>query len=172
MFKKVLIANRGEIALRIIRACRELGIISVAVYSDADVDSMHVQLADEAVCIGSGPSSESYLKIDRILAAAEIAEAEAIHPGYGFLSENSVFAAALEAENITFIGIQEEFAASIQKLNQQFNWQLDYLEQRANASTSNFAKPISAENLEKIQKHIEPELAVYRRAMEIFEERY
>ncbi len=104
MFKKVLIANRGEIALRIIRACRELGIISVAVYSDADVDSMHVQLADEAVCIGSGPSSESYLKIDRILAAAEIAEAEAIHPGYGFLSENARFAEICEQSNLKFIG--------------------------------------------------------------------
>lgn len=104
MFKKVLIANRGEIALRIIRACRELGVTSVAVYSDADVDSMHVQLADEAVCIGSGPSSESYLKMDRIMAAAEIAEAEAIHPGYGFLSENARFAEICEQSDVKFIG--------------------------------------------------------------------
>ena len=104
MFNKVLIANRGEIALRIIRACRELGVTSVAVYSDADVDSMHVQLADEAVCIGSGPSSESYLKMDRILAAAEIAEADAIHPGYGFLSENARFAEICEQSDVKFIG--------------------------------------------------------------------
>ena len=104
MFKKVLIANRGEIALRIIRACRELDVISVAVYSEADVDSMHVQLADEAVCIGPGPSSESYLKADRILAAAEIAGVDAIHPGYGFLSENARFAEICESEGFKFIG--------------------------------------------------------------------
>ena len=104
MFKKVLIANRGEIALRIIRACRELGVTSVAVYSEADVDSMHVQLADESVCIGPGPSAESYLKIDRILAAAEIAEADAIHPGYGFLSENARFAEICEDSDLKFIG--------------------------------------------------------------------
>ncbi len=104
MFKKVLIANRGEIALRIIRACRELGITSVAVYSEADVDSMHVQLADEAVCIGPGPSAESYLKMDRILAAAEIAEADAIHPGYGFLSENARFVDICENSDVKFIG--------------------------------------------------------------------
>ena len=81
MFNKVLIANRGEIALRIIRACKELGIGTVAVYSEADVDSLHVQLADEAVCIGRAPSSESYLKIDRIISAAEISDVDAIHPG-------------------------------------------------------------------------------------------
>lgn len=104
MFSKILVANRGEIALRIIRACRELGVTSVAVYSEADVDSMHVQLADEAVCIGPGPSKESYLKTDRIIAAAEITEAEAIHPGYGFLSENARFAEICESCNITFIG--------------------------------------------------------------------
>ncbi len=104
MFKKVLVANRGEIALRIIRACRELGVSSVAVYSEADVDSMHVQLADEAVCIGPGPSKDSYLKPDRIIAAAEITEAEAIHPGYGFLSENARFAEICEDAGIKFIG--------------------------------------------------------------------
>ncbi len=92
MFNKVLIANRGEIALRVIRACKELGVKTVAVYSEADVDSMHVQLADEAICIGPGPSTESYLKIDRIISAAEIANVDAIHPGYGFLSENAHFA--------------------------------------------------------------------------------
>ncbi|MGC6425843.1 MAG: acetyl-CoA carboxylase biotin carboxylase subunit [Akkermansiaceae bacterium] len=108
MFQRVLVANRGEIALRIIRACRELGVKSVAVYSEADIDSMHVQLADEAVCIGAGPSSESYLKPDRIIAAAEITEADAIHPGYGFLSENARFAEICESCNIKFIGPSAE----------------------------------------------------------------
>jgi len=104
MFKRVLVANRGEIALRIIRACRELGVESVAVYSEADVDSMHVQLADHAVCIGKGPSKESYLKPDRIIAACEITGAEAIHPGYGFLSENARFAEICASSGIKFIG--------------------------------------------------------------------
>jgi acetyl-CoA carboxylase biotin carboxylase subunit len=104
MFSKVLVANRGEIALRIIRACRELDVESVAVYSEADVDSLHVQLADEAVCIGPGPSRDSYLKPDRIIAAAEVTAAEAIHPGYGFLSENARFAEICESCKIKFIG--------------------------------------------------------------------
>jgi acetyl-CoA carboxylase biotin carboxylase subunit len=104
MIKRVLVANRGEIALRIIRACRELDIESVAVYSEADVDSMHVHLADEAVCIGPASSKESYLKADRIIAAAEITEADAIHPGYGFLSENARFAEICESCTIKFIG--------------------------------------------------------------------
>ncbi|MFM7181105.1 MAG: acetyl-CoA carboxylase biotin carboxylase subunit [Verrucomicrobiales bacterium] len=108
MFKKVLVANRGEIALRVIRACRELDIPTVAVYSEADVDSMHVQLADEAVCIGPAPSPQSYLKIDRIIAAAEITGADAIHPGYGFLSENARFAEICESCNIKFIGPSAE----------------------------------------------------------------
>ena len=89
MIRKILIANRGEIALRIVRACRELGIHTLAVYSEADVQSLHVQLADEAICIGPAPSSESYLRADRILSAAEVGDVDAIHPGYGFLSENS-----------------------------------------------------------------------------------
>ena len=104
MFKRVLVANRGEIALRIIRACRELGVESVAVYSEADIDSMHVQLADSSVCIGPGPSKDSYLKPDRIIAAAEITGADAIHPGYGFLSENARFADICESSGIVFIG--------------------------------------------------------------------
>jgi acetyl-CoA carboxylase biotin carboxylase subunit len=104
VFNKILIANRGEIALRIIRACKELGIGTVAVYSEADVDSLHVQLADEAVCIGPPPSSESYLKIDRIISAAEISDVDAIHPGYGFLAENAHFAEVCASCRIKFIG--------------------------------------------------------------------
>ncbi|MFN3134005.1 MAG: acetyl-CoA carboxylase biotin carboxylase subunit [Candidatus Kryptonium sp.] len=104
MFKKILIANRGEIALRIIRTCKELGIKTVAVYSEADRYSLHVRFADEAVCIGPGPSKDSYLNIPRIIAAAEITNAEAIHPGYGFLSENAMFAEICESSGIKFIG--------------------------------------------------------------------
>lgn len=104
MFKKVLIANRGEIALRVIRACRELGIQTVAVYSEADRESLHVRFADDDVCIGPAPARDSYLKIPRIIAAAEITGADAIHPGYGFLAENAEFAETCEASKITFIG--------------------------------------------------------------------
>src|ERR1044071_5588763 len=104
MFEKILVANRGEIAVRIIRACKELNIRTVAVYSEVDNNSMHVQLADEAICIGKAPSSESYLRIDRIISAAEIADVDAIHPGYGFLSENAHFADVCESCNIRFIG--------------------------------------------------------------------
>src|SRR6185436_11665584 len=104
MFKKVLIANRGEIALRVIRACRELGIQTVAVYSEADRESLHVRFADDDVCIGPAPARDSYLKIPRIIAAAEIAGADAIHPGYGFLAENAEFAETCQASNVTFIG--------------------------------------------------------------------
>src|SRR5437660_585003 len=104
MFQKVRIAKRGEIALRVIRACNELGIRTLAVYSEADVDSLHVQLADEAICIGAAPSLESYLKIDRIMSAAEIGDVDAIHPGYGFLAENPHFAEVCESCNIKFIG--------------------------------------------------------------------
>jgi len=104
MFKKVLIANRGEIALRVIRACKELGIGTIAVYSEADRECLHVRFADDDVCIGRPPSRDSYLNIPRIIAAAEITGADAIHPGYGFLAENAEFAEKVSASNITFIG--------------------------------------------------------------------
>ncbi|HMD14680.1 MAG TPA: acetyl-CoA carboxylase biotin carboxylase subunit, partial [Bacteroidota bacterium] len=104
MFNKVLIANRGEIALRIIRVCRDLGIKSVAVYSEADRDSLHVKFADEAVCIGPAPSKESYLHIPRLISAAEITNADAIHPGYGFLAENAQFAEICGSQGLKFIG--------------------------------------------------------------------
>jgi acetyl-CoA carboxylase biotin carboxylase subunit len=104
MFSKILIANRGEIAVRIIRACKELGIRTVAVYSEADKESLHVRMADEAICIGKAPSQESYLNIPAIISAAEITDVEAIHPGYGFLAENAHFAEICESCKITFIG--------------------------------------------------------------------
>jgi acetyl-CoA carboxylase biotin carboxylase subunit len=108
MFKKILIANRGEIALRVIRTCREMGIKTVAVYSTADAESLHVKFADEAVCIGPPPSNQSYLKMSHIIAAAEITNADAIHPGYGFLSENAKFSKICQEHNIKFIGASPE----------------------------------------------------------------
>lgn len=108
MFQKILIANRGEIALRVIRTCREMGIKTVAVYSTADRESLHVRFADEAVCIGKAPSSDSYLNIPRIIAAAEITNADAIHPGYGFLSENAEFSRICQEHGIKFIGASPE----------------------------------------------------------------
>ena len=104
MFDKILFANRGEIALRIIRACKELGIQTVAVHSNADSEALHVKFADEAICIGPHPPTESYLSTNRILAAAEVSGATAIHPGYGFLSENAEFAEMCESCNLTWIG--------------------------------------------------------------------
>ena len=104
MFDKVLIANRGEIALRVLRACRELGISTVAIHSTADENAMHVRLADESVCIGPPPANQSYLNIPAILSACEITGADAVHPGYGFLSENARFAEILTDHGVTFIG--------------------------------------------------------------------
>jgi len=108
MFKKILIANRGEIAMRIIRTCKEMGIQTVAVYSKADEESLHVRFADEAVCIGPANSSDSYLKTSNIIAAAEITNADAIHPGYGFLSESSKFSQICQEHKIKFIGASPE----------------------------------------------------------------
>src|SRR5260370_40089900 len=108
MFDKILIANRGEIALRVLRACKELGIATVAVHSTADEDAMHVRLADESVCIGPPPAKDSYLNIPALLAACEITGADAVHPGYGFLSENARFAEILAEHNVHFIGPRPE----------------------------------------------------------------
>jgi acetyl-CoA carboxylase biotin carboxylase subunit len=108
MFDKILIANRGEIALRVLRACKELGISTVAVHSTADADAMHVRLADESVCIGPPPSKDSYLNVPALLAACEITGADAVHPGYGFLSENARFAEILAEHNLGFIGPKAE----------------------------------------------------------------
>lgn len=113
MIKKILIANRGEIAVRIIRACREMGIETVAVYSEADKEALHTKLADEAICIGPAPSRESYLSMDRIISATIVSGADAIHPGFGFLSENSKFAELCEQCNITFIGPNSEIIAKL-----------------------------------------------------------
>src|SRR5881396_4162989 len=104
MFQKILVANRGEIALRVICACKELGISTVAVYSEADRQSLHVRFADEAVCIGPAKSSESYLNVASIISAAEITNAEAVHPGYGFLAESANFAEVCETSKLAFIG--------------------------------------------------------------------
>ena len=108
MFDKILIANRGEIALRVLRACKELGIPTVAVHSTADEDAMHVRLADESVCIGPPPAKDSYLNIPALLSACEITGADAVHPGYGFLSENARFAEILGEHNVHFIGPRPE----------------------------------------------------------------
>ena len=113
MFKKILIANRGEIALRVIRTCKEIGVKTVAVYSTADAESLHVRFADEAVCIGPPASSESYLKMSNILAAAEITNADAIHPGYGFLAENAKFSKLCEEHGIKFIGATAEMISQM-----------------------------------------------------------
>ena len=113
MFDKILIANRGEIALRVLRAAKELGIATVAVHSTADANAMHVRLADESVCIGPPSARESYLNIPALIAACEITGADAVHPGYGFLSENARFAEILDRHNITFIGPKAEHIRSM-----------------------------------------------------------
>jgi acetyl-CoA carboxylase biotin carboxylase subunit len=113
MFNKILIANRGEIAVRVIRACRELGIQTVAVYSEVDKEALHVQMADEAVCIGPAKSRDSYLNMENIISATVLAGAQAIHPGFGFLSENSKFAQMCKECNITFIGPDAETIESM-----------------------------------------------------------
>src|SRR3954468_2341883 len=113
MFQKVLIANRGEIALRVICACRDLGIRTVAVYSEADRNSLHVRFADEAICIGPAKSARSYLDIPSVISAAEITNVSAIHPGYGFLSENADFAEVCETSGLTFIGPKPEVIRSM-----------------------------------------------------------
>src|SRR6201981_2958208 len=113
MFKKILIANRGEIACRVIRTAARMGIATVAVYSEADAEALHVRMADEAVPIGPAPSAESYLKIERIVEACRATSAEAVHPGYGFLSENPAFARALAKAGVTFIGPEPEAIAAM-----------------------------------------------------------
>lgn len=123
MIRKLLIANRGEIAVRIIRACREMGIEAVAVYSEADKDSLHTQLADEAVCIGPGASAKSYLNMESIISAAIISGADAIHPGFGFLSENARFAQICEQCNLIFVGPPSQV---IQNLGKQTDCQKYY----------------------------------------------
>ena len=113
MFKRILIANRGEIALRVIRACRELGVETVAIYSQADRDAPYLQLADEAICVGPAKAADSYLRIDRVISAAEIGNVQAIHPGYGFLSENAHFAEVCRSCDIGFIGPTPEAMARV-----------------------------------------------------------
>src|SRR5690554_2992814 len=108
MFQRILVANRGEIALRVIRACKDMGIEVVAVFSEADRGAAYLELADERICIGPGPAAESYLNIPRLISAAEIANVQAIHPGYGFLSENAHFAEVCRSCNIEFIGPPQE----------------------------------------------------------------
>ncbi|HBO18759.1 MAG TPA: acetyl-CoA carboxylase biotin carboxylase subunit, partial [Methylophilaceae bacterium] len=108
MFEKILIANRGEIALRVLRACRELGIKTVTIHSEADRDAKYVKLSDESVCIGPAPSTQSYLNIPAVISAAEVTDAEAIHPGYGFLSENADFAERVQQSGFVFIGPRPE----------------------------------------------------------------
>src|SRR6201988_1569253 len=118
MFQRILVANRGEIALRVIRACRDLGIEVVAVFSEADRDAPYLKLADQAICIGPPQATESYLKIARLISAAEVANVQAIHPGYGFLSENAHFAEVCRACKIEFIGPSEDAMRRLRNNNQ------------------------------------------------------
>src|SRR3954453_661806 len=118
MFQRILVANRGEIALRVIRACKDLGIEVVAVYSEADRGAPYLALADEAICIGTGPAADSYLNIPRLISAAEVANVQAIHPGYGFLSENAHFAEVCRSCNIEFIGPPEQAMTQLGNKNE------------------------------------------------------
>ena len=127
MFNRILIANRGEIALRVIRACRELGIETVAVYSEADRDAPYLNLADEAVCIGPAKAADSYLRIDRVISAAEIGNVQAIHPGYGFLSENAHFAEVCRSCDIDFIGPTPE---SMERVGDNINRKISIIKMR------------------------------------------
>ena len=113
MFRRILVANRGEIAQRIIRACREMGVETVAIYSEADADALYLRQADETICVGKAPGAESYLNIPSIISAAEIADVEAIHPGYGFLAENAHFAEVCRSCKIEFIGPDSETIAQV-----------------------------------------------------------
>ena len=126
MIKKVLIANRGEIAVRIIRACREMGIETVAVYSEADKEALHTKLADEAICIGPAPSKDSYLSMENIISATIISGADAIHPGFGFLSENSKFAELCEQCGITFIGPPANVIAKLGNKQEARTWEYSH----------------------------------------------
>lgn len=151
MFKKILIANRGEIALRVIRTCREMGIKTVAVYSTADKDSLHVKFADEAVCIGPPPSKESYLNMANIIAAAEITNADAIHPGYGFLSENAKFSEICRQNKIKFIGASPEM---INKMGDKSNAKATMIEAGVPCVPGSEGLIANVEDAKKIAKDI------------------
>ena len=149
MIKKVLIANRGEIAVRIIRACREMGIETVAVYSEADKEALHTKLADEAICIGPAPSKDSYLSMENIISATIVTGADAIHPGFGFLSENSRFAELCEQCNITFIGPPSSVIASLG--NKQAAKNTNPFRPRQGEITHNlFARPLQGQKTTRI----------------------
>ena len=136
MFKRILIANRGEIACRIIKTARRMGVATVAVYSDADRDALHVEMADEAIAIGPPPAAQSYLDIDKIIAACRQSGAEAVHPGYGFLSERAAFAAALAKSGIVFIGPNAKAIAAIALASGPIKTMLALASAAANASRS------------------------------------
>ena len=141
MFKKILIANRGEIACRIIKTACRMGIATVAVYSDADKDARHVELADESVPIGPAPSRESYLVADKIIAACKLTGAEAVHPGYGFLSENEAFARRVEEEGIVFIGPKHYSIAAMATRSRRRSWRSKRRSTRSRAGTRRSRRP-------------------------------
>ena len=155
MFRKILIANRGEIALRIIRTCKELGIPTVAVYSTADKESLHVRFADEAVCIGPANSKQSYLNIPSIMAAVEITNADAVHPGYGFLAENASFAEICDEYGIKFIGptpemirkMGEEQRVAVRNVRRDANEQIKSLQK--NSTITEDERDLALDNIQK-----------------------